>query len=292
MAALQLPEDLRVRVREALAHGRLLAFTGAGISAESGVPTFRGPEGLWKNRRPEDLATPEAFRRDPEAVWEWYSWRRERVTRCRPNEAHLALARWALAGGLRVVTQNVDGLHDRALGLIREESGGLDGREEAPGESTARPPLPWEPGASLEDPVRLHGSLFRTRCTGCNVEEAYPYDEEEAGSPPPACPRCGALLRPAVVWFGEALRPSDIERSLEWASEAAVTLSIGTSALVFPASQVPLTTLAHGGTVIEINPTETPLSGRADFRLGAPAATAVPALLGSHPNPLPRLDRP
>ena len=277
-----LPEGLRARVKGALAEGRLLAFTGAGISAESGVPTFRGPEGMWNDRRPEELATPEAFRRDPDTVWEWYAWRRSRVAACEPNQAHLALARWSLAGGLRIVTQNVDGLHDRALDRVRGQAEGR--REEDPPEegqeASASHPTPNH--ESLNGVVRLHGSLFRTRCTGCGRERAHPFDAADSPEPP-ACDRCGAILRPAVVWFGEALAPSDIERSLEWAREADVTLSIGTSAVVFPAAQIPFTTLAHGGAVIEINPMETPLSSHADFHVREPAATAVPFLLGESP---------
>ena len=243
---------------------------------------------MWKNRRPEDLATPEAFRRDPVGVWEWYAWRRERVSTCEPNDAHLSLARWAWAGGLHIVTQNVDGLHDRALLAVEAE-------QDSPEKSTPSPETPaasaQDPGRSLRpqdpgrsvcppDPVRLHGSLFRARCTGCGAEGPLPFAGGEAEGFPPVCGTCGSILRPAVVWFGEALAQNDIERSLEWASAAAVTLSIGTSALVFPASQVPLITLAHGGTVIEINPEETPLTPRADFHVRLPAAAALPAILG------------
>lgn len=284
MTDVRLPDELRSQVRQALAEGRLLAFSGAGISAESGVPTFRGPEGMWKNRRPEDLATPEAFRRDPKAVWEWYSWRRRRVAMCEPNQAHLALARWALAGGLRVVTQNVDGLHDRALDLARLEDGDTDhGTSGAPGPASDTSGAPSRrPPRGHAEPVRLHGSLFRTRCTDCQVEEPYPIGRETGALP--TCPTCHATLRPAVVWFGEALAASDLERSFEWASEARVTLSIGTSAVVFPASQIPFTTLAAGGTVIEINPAATPLTEHADFHVRASAAAAVPAVLGSRPS--------
>ncbi len=263
---------------EALAQGRLLAFTGAGVSAESGIPTFRGPEGMWRNKRPEDLASPEAFRRDPRGVWEWYQWRRARVAGCRPNEAHLTLASWAWAGGLRVVTQNVDGLHDLALENMRPVPPGPQGvagssPDPGPGRLPSR-------GAPVP-PVRLHGSLFHTRCTACGNEAPYPWEEGGEGDGPPTCGRCGAMLRPAVVWFGEALSPEDTDRAFQWATEASVTLSIGTSAFVFPAAQIPLTTLANGGTVIEINPEVTPLSSQSTLHIRAPAALAVPALLGS-----------
>jgi NAD-dependent deacetylase len=136
------------RARALLAEAaRVVVLTGAGISAESGVPTFRGPDGHWRGRRPEELATPEAFRRDPRAVWEWYAWRRERIADCRPNAGHLALARLALArDGVTLVTQNVDGLHHLAA-------------REVAGEGA--------PDAAL--PLELHGAIFRVRCTGCGA---------------------------------------------------------------------------------------------------------------------------
>jgi len=269
-------------VRKALSEGRLLAFTGAGVSAESGIPTFRGPGGMWRNKRPEDLATPEAFRRDPEGVWEWYHWRRARIARCRPNEAHLTLASWAWAGGVRIVTQNVDGLHDLALELRRPGSLGQGGAGSslAPGPGSG-PPRRGPP----EPPVRLHGSLFHTRCTACGNVTPYPFEDDPSEEGPPTCRQCEGLLRPAVVWFGEALAPEDTDRAFRWATEATVTLSIGTSAVVFPAAQVPLTTLAGGGIVIEINPEETPLSAQCTLHVRAPAVQAVPALLGSPGHP-------
>lgn len=237
---------------------RLVVLTGAGISAESGVPTFRGEEGLWKSFRAEELATPEAFRRDPRLVWEWYGWRRERVGACAPNPGHLALARRALAGGTTLVTQNVDGLHEAAALAV---AGGMD------------------PGPAL--PLELHGALFRDRCTRCGRrrEGRGPVDASSFEALP-RCPPCGGLLRPDVVWFGEALDGTTLQKAFARAAEADVCLVVGTSALVQPAASVPLFTLRGGGRVVEVNPAETPLSSQAHVWVRGPAAEVLPALLG------------
>src|SRR5918996_5828979 len=224
---------------------RVLALTGAGVSAESGVPTFRGPEGLWREFRPEDLATPEAFARDPKLVWEWYAWRRERVGACRPNAAHRALA--ALDGAapeFLLATQNVDGLH--ALAGSRRM-------------------------------VELHGSLWRVRCTGCGRVTD---DRKAFPELPPRCD-CGSLLRPDVVWFGEPLPVTALERAFGAAREADVVLVVGTSSLVHPAAALPHTARSAGAFVIEVNPEPTPLSAHADVSLRGPAALLLPALIGS-----------
>ena len=253
------PAALRHLVGEALAEGGggVLAFTGAGISAESGVPTFRGEGGLWRNHRPEELATPEAFGRSPELVWEWYDWRRRLVAACSPNSAHVALARGAVMGPLQVVTQNVDGLHARALAEARVRAGDRG-----------------------EDPIELHGSLFRVRCTECGQRFHHPPPADEAtDSPLPRCEACRGLLRPDVVWFGEALESSHLEEAFTLAGECSVCLAIGTSSVVFPAAQIPLVALERGAVVIEVNPDATPLTPRASHSLPLPAAEAVPALL-------------
>jgi NAD-dependent deacetylase len=235
---------------------RLVVLTGAGISAESGVPTFRGDDGLWKSFRAEELATPEAFRRDARLVWEWYGWRRERVGRCAPNPGHLALARRALAGGVTLVTQNVDGLHGVAARLVA-------------GSADPSPALPLE----------LHGALFRNRCTRCGArsEGRGPVDAS-ATETLPRCAVCGGLLRPDVVWFGEALDAATLQEAFHRAAEADVCLVVGTSALVHPAASIPLITLERGGAVVEVNPHETPLSARASVALRAPAAALLPVL--------------
>ena len=175
---------------------RVVVFTGAGVSAESGIPTFRGEGGLWRSFRAEDLATPHAFARDPKLVWEWYEWRRGLVRDAQPNDAHRAIARLENAV---VVTQNVDGLHTR--------------------------------GGS-HDVVELHGNIFRARC----MREHTTRDAFDAFSEmPPRC-ECGALLRPDVVWFGEPLPPEEWERATEEISKADLLLVIGTSRVVYPAA--------------------------------------------------------
>jgi NAD-dependent protein deacetylase/lipoamidase len=231
---------------------RVVVLTGAGVSAESGVPTFRGPGGLWKQYRAEDLATPEAFERDPRLVWEWYGWRRAIVSACEPNAAHRSLAAAASARSeFRVVTQNVDGLHAAAAD---------------------------SPNAA---PVELHGSLFRVRCTQCRER----HDDRstiEATSLEtlPYCPSCGALLRPDIVWFGEALDPAILGEAVRLASTADVCLVVGTSALVHPAAGLADLARRAGGNVIEVNVADTPLTGSATVALRGPAATIVPEIRG------------
>lgn len=175
---------------------RVVVFTGAGVSADSGIPTFRGAGGLWRDFRPEDLATPEAFRRDPQLVWEWYEWRRGLIREAKPNAAHESIA--ALAGAV-VVTQNVDGLHARA---------------------------------GADDVVELHGNIFRVRCTREGTARMH---EEPFAEMPPRC-ECGALLRPDVVWFGEMLPDDAVARAVSAIRAADLLLVIGTSGVVYPAA--------------------------------------------------------
>jgi NAD-dependent deacetylase len=175
---------------------KVVVLTGAGVSADSGIPTFRGPGGLWRDYRPEDLATPEAFRRDPHLVWEWYEWRRGLIRDARPNAAHEALARLPDAV---IVTQNVDGLHTRA-------------------------------GAA--DVIELHGNIFRVRCV---VEGKPRVHERPFPDLPPRC-ECGALLRPDVVWFGEGLPHDEVTRAVNSVHDADLVIVIGTSGVVYPAA--------------------------------------------------------
>ncbi len=242
---------------------RLLILTGAGVSAESGVPTFRGPDGLWRRHRAEELATPQAFQADPRLVWEWYGFRRERVGACRPNAAHAAIARRTLEHeGARLVTQNVDGLHELAL-------------EEAVSNGMS-------PGTSVSEaaPIRLHGSLFQTRCTGCDdrILDRHPVDAESEASLP-RCKKCEALLRPDVVWFGEQLDPEILQSAMEAAETAEVCLVVGTSGLVHPAASLPLLTRESGGVVVELNTEPTPLTEIAVSSLRGPAGQILPSLL-------------
>lgn len=199
---------------------RVVALTGAGVSAESGIPTFREAQtGLWARYRPEELASPEAFDRWPDRVWQWYAWRRSLVSAARPNPGHVALARLeARTPDFTLVTQNVDGLHQRA-GSRRV--------------------------------LELHGNLMRTRCSRENrILEG---DTAASGSPP-ACPSCGAPLRPDVVWFGEMLPERELRESMEAARSCELFLSIGTSGLVHPAASLPIIAHRAGARVIVINP--------------------------------------
>jgi NAD-dependent deacetylase len=222
----------------------ITALTGAGISAESGIPTFRDAGGLWRNFRAEDLATPQAFARDPKLVWEWYDWRRGLIAKAEPNAGHRALAEMEKrAGNFTLITQNVDGLHDRA---------------------------------GSTHPLKVHGDIWTLRCTVCSRERHDP--RPSLPEIPPHC-SCGAIERPGVVWFGENL-PSEIWSQAEQAASAAdVFLVIGTSALVYPAAGLVHLAKASGARVVEVNPAETPVSGMADFSWRAPAAQALPQLL-------------
>ena len=238
--------------------GSVCVLSGAGVSAESGVPTFRGEGGLWKSYRAEDLATPQAFRRDPRLVWEWYEWRRTKIRACSPNPGHVALAHLALAGvPTRIVTQNVDGLHEKAA---RDVAGSRD------------------PSPAL--PLELHGSIFRVRCTSCSYRVPH-RDPIVTGTKEdlPRCPVCSSLLRPDVVWFGESLDPEVLNQAFRVAREASVCLVVGTSALVQPAASVPLATLEGGGSVVEVNPTETPLTPMAHLSYRGASGEVLPALM-------------
>jgi NAD-dependent deacetylase len=238
------------KAREWIREARSVAvLTGAGISAESGVPTFRGPGGLWRQYRPEELATPEAFRRDPRLVWEWYDWRRQRIGQARPNAGHEALVRLERSKPLFwLITQNVDGLHERA-GSRRV--------------------------------IKLHGDIWLVRCVACGREQR----DERVPLPelPPRC-ACGGLLRPGVVWFGEALPPGAWEAAEQAVREAEVLLVVGTSAVVYPAAGLIPLAQACGARVIEVNPEETPMSARLDCSLRGPAGVILPALIPSEPN--------
>lgn len=229
---------------EALRGARSVAvLTGAGISAESGVPTFRDAQtGLWESYRPEDLATPEAFARDPGLVWSWYAWRRELIGGVEPNAGHRALAELEQrVPGFILATQNVDGLHRRAGSV---------------------------------NVLELHGNISRTVCS-FEYEDVEP---EGLEGEPPLCPNCGAPLRPDVVWFGEALPVEAFERARDEASRSDVFLSVGTSSLVQPAASLPQAALSGGATVVEVNPEATPLTRHADYALQGPAGEALPAL--------------
>ncbi len=243
-------ERARRLVREA---GGVVALTGAGISAESGVPTFRDANGLWRNFRPEDLATPEAFARDPRTAWEWYDWRRSVLAGCAPNPGHRALAGFFLRRGVAgLVTQNVDGLHTRAA-------------LEAAGNGPAEAALP----------VELHGTVGRDRCNGCAAR----FPAEPLGDDLPRCDSCGGLRRPDVVLFGEALDGDVLARAYALAGRADLCLVVGTSAVVHPAASIPLATLEAGGDLVEVNVEDTPLTQAATVALRGAAGEVLPSLL-------------
>jgi NAD-dependent deacetylase len=223
---------------------RVAALTGAGVSAESGIPTFRGAGGLWRTFRPEDLATPQAFDRDPKLVWEWYDWRRSLIAQAQPNAAHSALA--ALEQRVErfdLITQNVDGLHDRA-GSKRI----------------------W----------KVHGDIWMVRCTRCGKERE---NREVPLSPlPPVC-SCGGMERPAIVWFGEGLPEEVWAESVRAAENCDVFLVIGTSAIVYPAAGLAEVARARGAKVIEVNVAKSAVSGSVDYCLLGPAAEILPELI-------------
>jgi NAD-dependent deacetylase len=226
---------------------RIAVLTGAGVSAASGVPTFRGEEGLWRRYRPEDLATAEAFARDPALLWEWYGWRRETIARCAPNAAHDVLARWSRDGErVTVVTQNVDDLHLRA---------------------------------GTERLVRLHGSIWELSCSiGCSADGRTAWRDERVPMPGlPRCPHCDALARPAVVWFGETLDEADLRAALQ-ATVCDVFLTVGTSSIVHPAAGLVDLARRNGAFTAEINAEATPATAVVDLAIQAPAEVVLPEL--------------
>lgn len=219
----------------------LVVLTGAGVSAESGVPTFRGADGLWQGHNPQQLATPEAFEADPFLVWEWYDWRRSIISK--PNPAHYAIAELEKRYlEFTLITQNVDGLHTLA---------------------------------GSKKLIELHGSIWQVRCVECaNSSE----NRDVPIKILPRCP-CGGLLRPAVVWFGEPLPEEALFKAFEASSNAAVMLVVGTSGVVQPAASLALRARDAGAFVAEINPETTPLSSSVDLRLAGPAGELMPTLL-------------
>jgi len=224
---------------------RIVAFTGAGVSAESGIPTYRGAGGLWRDLRAEDLATMDAFKRDPALVWEWYNERRQRMRECEPNAAHRALAALQASIGQRLtlITQNIDDLHRRA---------------------------------GSRDPVELHGNAFRTVCLGCDFAVV---DDEAEPRQVIRCPTCGSLLRPAVVWFGEPLDPGVLDRAYGAAQGCDALICIGSSLQVQPAAALPFEALRRGAVVVEVNTEPTPLTDTIRWGFQGSAGDIVPRLL-------------
>lgn len=244
-------------VRDLARSARSVAvLSGAGISAESGVPTFRTPEtGLWARYSPQELATPEAWEEDPDVVWSWYLQRARMVRSVQPNAGHAALARWAEHAQVSISTQNVDDLHERAGSKVL---------------------------------AHLHGSLFEFRCEACGrpadrwqvadlrLEAAVEEDPQPVA--PPECLECDARIRPGIVWFGESLPMDAFQAAEESMANADLVLVVGTSGIVQPAASLPLTALGLGVPVVEINPEPTEFSAYADHEIRLPAGVALPLL--------------
>jgi NAD-dependent deacetylase len=227
-----------------LAAKRIAVLTGAGISAESGIPTFRGEDGLWRTYRAEQLATLGAFIQDPKLVWEWYDWRRGIIGAKEPNPGHDVLAGWeGFFPQFALITQNIDGLHQKA---------------------------------GSKNVTELHGNIWKLRC----IEEKTITENHDVPLKeiPPHCPECGALLRPHVVWFGEALDGTILQKSIMLSSTCDVMFAIGTSAVVQPAASLPLSASEAGAKFIEVNPDPTPLTSYADFSIRAKSGDLLPQL--------------
>jgi NAD-dependent deacetylase len=236
------PSDLVNLLKKA---ARVAALTGAGVSQESGLHTFRDAQvGLWAQYRPEDLATPEAFYRDPKLVWDWYMWRREAIKGARPNPGHYALAAMEKhISDFTLITQNVDGLH-RMAGNVNV--------------------------------LELHGNITRVRCSVCGVlTEIWDDDSESA----PRCASCNGILRPDVVWFGESLPPAELQKAIDATRECQVFFSIGTSGLVQPAASLAHAAGCNGAVVVEINADPTPLTSNVDFAFHGKSGEILPELV-------------
>ena len=224
---------------------RVVVFTGAGMSAESGVPTFRGADGIWKKFKPEELANMGAFMRNPELVWEWYAHRKRIISNIQPNPGHHALVRMEqLFVHFAVITQNIDNLHRRA------------------GSRTV---------------YELHGNIERNYCMKCGTR----YSNQDVMRAPgvPRCTQCGGLIRPDVVWFGEMLPEDEWDASVRAAEAAEVFFSVGTSGVVFPAASLPMMARIQGAFLVEINPEPTPLTEKADEFLQGPSGAILPAIV-------------
>ncbi len=237
--------ELAALAEALVAADSIVVSTGAGMSAESGVPTFRdAQEGLWAKYRPEDLATPEAFARNPARVWDWYEWRRSRLATLAPHAGHRALAGLQdCLPSVTLITQNVDGLHQ----------------------------LAGSPAV-----LELHGNIRRNRCTGNDhLSDWVPGAQDR----PPTCEQCAAPLRPDVVWFGESLDRSLLERAFDAAGACSLFISVGTSTVVEPAASLGRVAASNGALLAEINPEATPLSQQSDFCFRRQAGDLLPTLL-------------
>jgi NAD-dependent deacetylase len=230
----------------------LVVLTGAGVSAESGIPTFRDAlTGFWENRDPEKLGSKKGYEREPDVAWGWYEWRRQKVLQSQPNPAHETIAKLATQlPKVTLITQNVDDLHERA---------------------------------GSEEVLHLHGSIHKARCIHCYA----PYEHPEIELPdvllekriePPECEKCGDLIRPGVVWFGENLPTPILEKATQAAEECDLMLIIGTSGLVYPAANLPMIAIRRKITTIQINPTNTEFDMNVTFNVKEKAGEFLPEL--------------
>jgi NAD-dependent deacetylase len=280
------PNDVPVTIPSALAAAlhrarHVVALTGAGISAESGIPTFRETDGIWARFDPEEVATPRAFARDPAKVWGWYAYRRRAMAHAEPNPGHRSLAALErLVPEFTLVTQNIDGLHARAGSARLIELHGNIQRAKCFDCGRLADLAPALASRAAGTGARAEGSPA-TDAAASAVASAAAEEIHIASEAPPTCTECGGLMRPDVVWFGENLAMSDLHAAFDAASSADVCLSIGTSGLVEPAASLPLVALEGHARVVEINPEATPLTAWAHDVIQAPAGLALPALLAA-----------
>ena len=221
---------------------RIVVFTGAGVSAESGIPTFRGNNGLWKRYNPQELANPVAFKNNPQLVWNWYNYRREIIKKTEPNKAHHILADMEkLFKNFTLITQNIDGFHQKA---------------------------------GNKNIIELHGNIWRNKCSSCGKK--YGYIESNNV---PICKECGGLIRPDVVWFGESLDSFSLEKAYSISKNAEVFIAVGTSAVVYPAAYLPEIAKESGAYLIEVNLERTPITEYADFYLQKTATKGMSLII-------------
>jgi NAD-dependent deacetylase len=239
--------DIKTDAQYLVNKRNICILTGAGTSAESGIATFRGPQGLWVKYRPEELATPQAFAADPHLVWKWYQYRREIISGAKPNAGHIALARWEeIAPTFTIITQNVDGLHQQA---------------------------------GNRHVLELHGNIRTNRCVSCDIMSSM--DKITYNGEIPRC-ECGGILRPAIVWFGEELPQAVLRDAYAAVQNCDLFLTVGTSAVVYPAAVLPEMAAKYGIPVLEINPEDTPFSSKASCCLRGTAGQILPQLVDAY----------
>lgn len=238
---MRMSDDISDRLLESQ---KIVFVTGAGISQESGIPTFRGKDGLWRKYDPMKLATIDAFYEDPKLVWEWYEERRQNILNAKPNLGHVTIAELEKYRQVSVLTQNIDSLHQRA---------------------------------GSKNVYELHGSIIIIKCTVCDFKDKM---TNSFSTLPPMC-KCGNMLRPDVVWFGEALPQDTWESAIEEASTCDIMIIVGTSLAVSPANLLPVYAKQNGATMIEVNVEKTQMSSQMDLSLQEPAAKALPEILGT-----------